>query len=95
MIKNLHKGHSLSSARRKERSLYRASPRGKHVGVRIGKRRRGRLININRLIKNCRSITFLACWISVAIMAAIGNQLKTMSFALLKYPKITLGSDYF
>jgi hypothetical protein len=31
----------------------------------------------------------------VAIMAAIGNQLKTMSFALLKYPKITLGSDYF
>jgi hypothetical protein len=48
MIKNLNKDHSLSSARRKERSLYRASPRGKHVGVRIGKRRRGRLINISK-----------------------------------------------
>jgi len=48
MIRNLHKDHSLSSVRRKERSSYRPSPTGKYVAARIGKLQRGRLININR-----------------------------------------------
>ena len=64
-------------------------------GVRIAKDQRGKLININRATKKRLSIICLAYWISVAIMGAINNQLKTMSFALLKYPKITPGFDHF
>lgn len=93
MIKSSSKGQSLSSVRKKGKSLSRADLMEKREGVKIGKLRRERLIKIRRLVKKCRNIICLVCWISVVIVDAIDNPLKTMNFVLQKYQKITHGLD--